>query len=197
MRRPVTISAGAILLLSILYFFGGLEYLIGFFAAVAIHELGHITVIKLCDGNVRRITVNVYGAVIDYYGVNDLPKELLCISAGPAAGFILSYIASLLGNFYSNRLLLTTSGISLLLSLYNFLPILPLDGGRFINAILKMKLSEHKAELTVSTIGRIISCAMIFLGVVWIKQNYGLALLFAGLCTLTVQSGIVKTKSVL
>lgn len=197
MTRPASVSSGALLLFSALYFFGGLDYLIGFLTAVAVHEMGHITIIKLCGGKVRRISVNILGVVIDYYSINDFISELFCIAAGPAAGFALSYAASLLGNFYSNKLFLTTSGISLLLSIYNLLPIYPLDGGRFVNAILKLKLSEAKAEQTVSTIGRIISFAMIISGIISIKQNYGLALLFAGICTLSVQTGIVKNQSVL
>ena len=197
MTKSGSFSSGAILVLSVLYFFGGLEYLIGFFAAVVIHELGHIVVINLCGGNVRSISVNAFGAVIDYYGINEMHKELLSIAAGPAAGFALSYAASFFGNFYSNKLLLTTAGISLLLSVYNILPIYPLDGGRFVNALLKIKLSEGKAEQTVRAIGLITSLTMTIFGLVSIKQNYGFALLFAAICTFMVQTGIVKKQSVL
>lgn len=197
MTKPLSLSSGIFLLLAVLYFFGGLEFLLGFIFAVAAHEMGHIFAIKLCGGSIRAVYVKINGAAIEYFGINGILPELLSIIAGPAAGLLFAYITSLLGNHYLNKLLLSTAGISLILSVYNLLPILPLDGGRILKVLLSCCLRENISRQIMALMGMIISMFLILTGVINIRNNYGLALLIAGIWTLTAQTGIVKNKRVL
>lgn len=197
MTKPLSLSSGIFLLLAVLYFFGGLEFLLGFIFAVAAHEMGHIFAIKLCGGSIRAVYVKINGAAIECYGLNGILSELLSIIAGPAAGLLFAYITSLLGNHYLNKLLLSTAGISLILSVYNLLPILPLDGGRILKVLLSCCLRENISRQIMALMGMIISMFLILTGVINIRNNYGLALLIAGIWTLTAQTGIVKNKRVL
>ena len=127
--KRVDISAGAILLLSVIYFFGGMTSLTALLLAVLVHELGHIAAIELCGGRVHGLKVSVSGLCINCSGAGGTLESVICLCAGPAGGFALAYAASYLGNLSQNLLLIKTAGFSLVLSVYNLLPALPLDGG--------------------------------------------------------------------
>ena len=117
--KRVDISAGAILLLSVIYFFGGITSLAALLLAVLIHELGHIAAIELCGGRVHGLKVTLSGLCISCSGVMGTEKSVICLCAGPASGFALAYAASYLGNLSQNLLLIKTAGFSLVLSVYN------------------------------------------------------------------------------
>lgn len=100
-----------------------------FLIAAAVHELGHWIVIRLCRGKVTRLEISAAGGAMQYH----LPKLSIwadvCIAlGGPFLGLILWMIAGV-----THHELL--AGASLLLSIFNLLPIPPLDGGRAIECI--------------------------------------------------------------
>ena len=93
-----------------------------FLLAAAVHECGHLLVLRLAGGTVQRLCLTACGAVLRC----SLPpapcaRAAVCL-AGPAASFALTAIASPLGAY---RL----AGASALLGLFNLLPLPPLDGG--------------------------------------------------------------------
>jgi len=50
MNRGIALSPGAVLVLSLIYFFGGISSLGAVLLSAAVHELGHAAAIKLCGG---------------------------------------------------------------------------------------------------------------------------------------------------
>ncbi|HCQ74784.1 MAG TPA: hypothetical protein DIT84_08265, partial [Clostridiales bacterium] len=120
--KRVDISAGAILLLSVIYFFGGMTSLAALLLAVIVHELGHIAAIALYGGRVHGLKVSISGLCIICSGAGGTIESIICLCAGPAAGFALAYAASYFGNLSQNLLLIKTAGFSLVLSVYNSLP---------------------------------------------------------------------------
>lgn len=191
------ISAGAIFLFSVIYFFGGVTSLAALLVSVLTHELGHIAMILLFGGKIQRLNISISGLCISYGGVLSAAESTLCLCAGPAAGFALAYAASYFGNLNQNILLIKTAGFSLVLSVYNLLPALPLDGGRALQCALESACGTRAAESVLEITGVLTGAALLFSGAYFIRQGFGAAFLIAGVWVLAAQTGIVKTKTML
>ena len=184
-------------MLSVIYFFGGMTSLVALTLAVLVHELGHIAAIVLCGGRVHRLKVTLSGLCISCSGVMGTEKSVICLCAGPASGFALAYAASYLGNLSQNLLLIKTAGFSLVLSVYNSLPALPLDGGRALECLAESLGGVGFANALLELTGMLMGAALLFSGAYFIRQSFGAALLIAGVLVLTSQTGIVKNGSML
>lgn len=142
----------------------GLETeLLVIFCAACIHEAGHLLAILLCGGKMGEVRIGLTGAVIQYdiaskagYG-----KDAIIAAAGPAAGFAAATAARLLP--YSEPLTLFT-GLCLVLSCFNMLPVLPLDGGRILWALLALFFDEQIAEHGVRAAGNVTALAIVACG---------------------------------
>ena len=108
-------------------------------------------------------------------------------------GLALAYAASYLGNQSQNLLLIKTAGFSLVLSVYNSLPALPLDGGRALQCLAERVFGISFAQTLLELSGMLTGAALLFAGAFFIRQSFGAALLIAGVWVLTAQTGIVKT----
>ena len=147
--RQVTwdISAGAMLLFALAYFFDGSGLVSAAVPAVCAHELGHIAALRLCHHPLRRVSVGLFGLEIDYVGHLDGARAALCIGAGPFAGLLYAVLACSLGTGFWR----VSGAASFVLTAFNLLPILPLDGGRLteaaVGAAVAAKLSRIAAAL--------------------------------------------------
>ncbi len=126
------ISAGAILLFALIYFFDGNGVVSALVPAALAHEAGHILALRACKRRLTRVFVSPTGAELDYAPRLEGGRRILCLIAGPLAGLAYTVAACTLGGTF-----LDLSGtVSFVLSVFNLLPILPLDGGQVIGAIL-------------------------------------------------------------
>ena len=134
--RPV-IRPGAVIFLVFLCYLAPLRWAGAFLLATAVHELGHLGAIALCRGRLRALCLGPRGAVLE---VADLSpgQELFCALAGPLAGLSLLTVG---------KYLPMTALLALGHSLYNLLPIYPLDGGRALRCALA-PLGETGERLT-------------------------------------------------
>lgn len=79
--------------------------------------------------------------------------EIMVAFAGPGTNFLLAYLAALMlhinptGETFGNDVLLQLIRINLMLGLFNLLPILPMDGGRMVNAMLPPSLSNKYSQM--------------------------------------------------
>lgn len=112
------------------------------FVSILVHELGHaLTARKF--GAYSEITLQAFGGYAAYSGVRlTRPQSFAITAAGPAIQILLG-LAILVSLPYLPTLnppglyfIKTLMSISLFWALLNLLPILPLDGGRMLDAIL-------------------------------------------------------------
>ena len=138
--------------------------------AAVIHELCHYAAIRLITGSSSRISLYSFGAMMT---LPAMPRsmEMLCAFAGPIGGLLLTSLAAIFP-----RLAIC----AMLQSIYNLLPIYPLDGGRALGCILSMYLPPPKAAAVLRLIGVFCKILLIFAGcyVAFILQWGILPLLF-------------------
>ncbi len=117
-------------------------FVIAGFVSILIHELGHALVARRFGARCE-ITLEAFGGYAAYRGVRMKRWQTFVISAaGPAVQFLfgfalaksLAWMPEIPGNML--YLLAKLIEISLVWSLLNCLPILPLDGGQMLNALL-------------------------------------------------------------
>ena len=106
---------------------------LGFAAAVAAHEAGHLLAIKLQGRRIFSFSVSPFGCVIES-SLSSYKNDALCAAAGPAASFLFAAATALFRSF--SRAMPTAFYISLLLGMFNLLPVGGLDGGAILSSIL-------------------------------------------------------------
>lgn len=98
--------------------------------AMAVHELAHIVMMLACGGQVRRLTLRFADLQIAASGLG-YRQELLSALAGPLVNLICG------AAFCMQRP--SFAAYSLMLGIYNLLPVWPLDGGRLLRTLLRMR----------------------------------------------------------
>ncbi len=161
-NERVAVSAGAFIGLALLLLILPLQWLVAAAVAALWHELCHMAAVRLCGGNIRSFRVGGSGAVMVAEPMSR-GRELLCVLAGPSGGLLLLLVSN-----WFPRLALC-AGFH---SLYNLLPLYPLDGGRALRCILQMRFPPHKAEGICVVLEEICLCtiwALAFFGTIWLR----------------------------
>ena len=135
-----------------------------FLAAAAAHEAGHVMAIYLVGGRVTGIRLGMCDAKIETRGLG-YRQEIFCALAGPGMSVL---VCLALRKAYA-----TCAAISLLLGIFNAMPVYPLDGGRALRAGLCLVLPLGRAE-AVSNIAGLAVCAAGLAGAVFCARAYGL-----------------------
>ena len=102
-----------------------LRFLVGVLLAALIHELGHLLALKIAGGRVLSIRLRSFGARIEAAPMSP-GRTALCALAGPAAGALTIFT-------YKTFPELALAG--LVQTVFNLLPVYPLDGGRALRNI--------------------------------------------------------------
>lgn len=150
-------------------------------SAAFFHELCHWTAVKLCGGKILRIIIGGNGAVMEVEPMGP-GRELVCSLAGPAGGLILLLLS---------RWLPRTAVCAAFHSVYNLLPVFPLDGGRALRCGAALFLSPSSADMFCNQMERFCKAALVLLGI------YGTFILQLGLLPIALSVLIlIKTSSV-
>ena len=123
-------GTGALLLVAALFFLGSGENIAAVLLPIAAHEAGHLLALWLLGLPIRCFRIEFRGFCIEYGGFCTPLGHAVSALSGPAAGLAYAFAASYFGRSRGSETLILSSGVSLLLSLFNLLPVLPLDGGR-------------------------------------------------------------------
>ena len=141
-KYPVEVSGGFWLLLAWFALVNSAQVLITVLGAAIVHELGHYLVLRGVGGQVRRIRINVFGAVMDADGTKlSYGREAAVVLAGPAANVLCVWVC-LLFDLEMDAFM----GANLILGLFNLLPLRPLDGGRALELIVSWLLDPIIGE---------------------------------------------------
>ena len=133
--RPVVTPSvwilGALMLLIL-----PLNWLLAAVTAALFHEFCHYLTLKLCGVPIQGIQLSGGGAVIST-GPTTARQELLCAMAGPLGGLCLLPLMR-----YVPRIAICAAAQSL----FNLLPIYPLDGGRILRCVIEILKEKSLAK---------------------------------------------------
>lgn len=155
------------------------------FASVLLHELGHSLVARVQGIRVQSITLFFFGGIAAIAQEPKTPGKAFQVAiAGPAVSFTLFLLLTLLTLIFPNNaaplsvLLRDLAAINLLLTLFNMIPGLPLDGGQVLKAIVwKLTGSQIKGIRAAAKVGRFLGLVAIAWGladVLGVTKSLGL-----------------------
>ena len=131
----LTVHPSLILWISVLFYLKA-SLLIPFLLAAALHEAGHALMLHWLDKPIRSLHLAFSGARMIAEPMT-YREELLAAAAGPMASLLIALLLPLwpeLGLY------------SLILGLFNLLPVPGLDGGRILRCLMLMVFSQDTAS---------------------------------------------------
>lgn len=166
--KQVTLKPGAYLWLALAFLLLPFRWLAAFLLAAAFHEGCHLLALRLIGVDAAYMEIGAFGAQIEP-GPLTLWQELLAALAGPFGGLLLLPLAK-----WFPRLAVCAA----VQSLYNLLPLYPMDGGRVLRCGAELLLPARLS-------GRL--CAIVEIlcrGAILVAGIYGFAVLRLGLLPL-------------
>lgn len=145
---------------------GLLFFMAAGFVSILIHELGHAVAGK-CYGARPAITLQAFGGYAEFPGKRFTRlQDFVVTMAGPAIQFICGIATLLVMAFinvqsrWGHDFLEWFTSVSLFWAVINLVPVLPLDGGRLLNALLGPQ--RLKTTLIVSMVTAILAAIGMF-----------------------------------
>ena len=175
-REHFGISAAAILLAALIYFVADVDKILALLIPALFHELGHVFTLRLLGLRISGFRAELKGLCIGYSGYTGALGHALAAAAGPLWGLIYAMAASLLAQCLACQWLELSAGVSLLLSLFNLLPALPLDGGRILYALSSPFMSEASARRLVDISSLVVGLMLLALGTYLMLRGFGAAM---------------------
>jgi Zn-dependent protease len=148
---PIHVSAFFLLTAVILGQQGGARtpvlmaaWIVTMFAGVLLHELGHALTAK-AFGQAPAVSLHGLGGVTVWQpraGIGPGKRAVITL-AGPMVGLVIGFPALLLGAFLpegsmASRIVMFVWEVNLVWAIFNLLPMIPLDGGRIMAAVLEL-----------------------------------------------------------
>ena len=145
-----------------------------------IHELGHMITGILLKLKPKTLMLMPFGISItfetyEYKKLVEIKKIFIAI-AGPLTNLIICIIVRYLHINYDTKHLIMFSNI--LIALFNLIPIYPLDGGRILKGIIRLKYEEIRADKIVNDVSNIMIIILTALSSITILYFKNVAILF-------------------
>ena len=116
----IRVEGGAWIVLGIGALILPLRFLLGVILAATVHELGHLTAMYFAGVQIEGIFIHPFGARIQA-GPMEPGTEIICALAGPLAGVL---------TIFAWKWFPELALAGLVQTIFNLIPIYPLDGGR-------------------------------------------------------------------
>jgi len=135
------------------------------FVIVLWHELGHLVAALNFGWTVKEVKLLPFGGVVEVEEAGTLPvrEEVWVAIAGPVQNVIMAAIGYFLGHMgwidkgWSDDFVRA----NVLIGLFNLLPVLPLDGGRIMQAWISLQLPFHRTLMWSAQISLLFSGLMV------------------------------------
>lgn len=147
------------------------------FLSMAMHELVHLILMSKKHCVIEKITVEPFGISINAKNPHDVAPVVFV--GAPLFNIAISFLFLYLYKYLKNEAFMFIFETNLILGLFNLLPILPFDGGRFLISIFEKKGKNPKKFITFFSIT--IGIIIVFLGIVFLKiTNYNFSICLIG-----------------
>lgn len=130
MKRRLDLTPGFPAFLAAVWYFDSCGIFWPFLAAMTVHELAHAVVLLLLGGEIESVRLS-FAQVELRTGLLSDRTELWSTAAGPGINLLCGWLF--------RRWMPAFAAVSLLLALFNLLPVWPLDGGRLLRTLLRMR----------------------------------------------------------
>ena len=130
MKRRLDLTPGFPAFLAAVWYFDSCGIFWPFLAAMTVHELAHAAVLLLLGGGIEFVRLS-FAQVELRTGLLSDRTELWSTAAGPGINLLCGWLF--------RRWMPAFAAVSLLLALFNLLPVWPLDGGRLLRTLLRMR----------------------------------------------------------
>ena len=141
-----------------------------------LHELAHMIAGLCLKLKPKALSIEPFGIGIEFEDFENTEKNKIIIAtAGPALNIILAILFSFINIKHQNLII----NINILLAICNLLPIYPLDGGRILKSVIRIKHEKQTAEDIVNKISNFLMITMTFSAsiLILIYHNIGLFLI--------------------
>ena len=138
--------------------------------AAALHELGHIAVLRLFNGTLKGLSFTPFGAEIRFAHVMSYGAEAAITAAGPAVNLLCAAAFAALGHRWEWAYL--HAGVHTVLGLYNLLPVRPLDGERLAWIALAWCFGPYAADRVCAALSLAVSASLTALAA-WLLFRLG------------------------
>ena len=194
-RRNLGLSLAAVLVTACLYTRGGFLLLPIAALPVLAHELGHVLALRLLRQRITGFALDAGGFCIRYDGTCAPAGHILAALAGPIAGALYA-LMGLTGADWLEQ----SASLSLLLTAFNLLPILPLDGGRVFRQVCILTLGELRGAQLCRAVSAALLSLLLTGGVLlaaWKKSTAPLAAAIWLLLFQNEEEGLVKSGKII
>ena len=145
-----------------------------------IHELGHMITGIILKLKPKELSIMPFGISITFeaYGYKKLVeiKKIILALTGPITNILIVIIAMFL--YINTNLKEIIIYSNMLIAIFNLIPLYPLDGGRILKGIIRLKKSQRKADEIVNKISNYIIILLTAISSVVILYLKNFAIIF-------------------
>lgn len=177
---PVTVQPGFAILIGVYMLFGlqaqrplwaSLSFAAVVFVSILVHELGHAVTARRFGMRVGGIYIHGLGGHVTH-SRGPASRQLLVSLAGPAAGLALGVplllVAAVMDPGPVARVVLQQAiFVNVFWSLFNLLPMLPLDGGNALGSLLEVLVGRARGWNIATAAGVATGAAIALLSLSW------------------------------